>query len=142
MLNEDAYYNKILEDLEERWVYNYYATKLFKQLKQRLKIKGARMEMKWSDEDNNDWFYPVLLGFEYGDNISGTGWPDSIVLDNGLDLNNAMYHQKNYVPEKTCERVPGKMKYGRRMPACSKCGYSLGDKRWNFCPKCGSKICD
>ena len=42
--------------------------------------------------------------------------------------------------ERTCRKVPGRMKYGRRMPACSECGYSLGDKRWFFCPKCGAKV--
>lgn len=43
-------------------------------------------------------------------------------------------------PERTCRKVPGRMKYGRRMPACSECGYSLGDDRWYFCPKCGAKV--
>lgn len=42
--------------------------------------------------------------------------------------------------ERTCRKVPGRMKYGRRMPACSECGYSLGDDRWYFCPKCGAKV--
>lgn len=47
------------------------------------------------------------------------------------------------VEPRSCRKVPGKMKYGRRMPACSECGYSLGDKRWNFCPKCGCEVaCD
>lgn len=43
-------------------------------------------------------------------------------------------------PERTCRKVPGRMKYGRRMPACSECGYSLGDDRWYFCQKCGAKV--
>ena len=46
----------------------------------------------------------------------------------------------SFVPERTCRKVPGRMKYGRRMPACSECGYSLGDDRWYFCPKCGAKV--
>lgn len=45
-----------------------------------------------------------------------------------------------YTPNRTCQRVPGKMKYGTRLPKCSECGYSLGDRRWNFCPQCGCEI--
>lgn len=43
-------------------------------------------------------------------------------------------------PERTCRKVPGRMKYGTRMPKCSECGQSLGDDRWNYCPKCGAKV--
>ena len=48
--------------------------------------------------------------------------------------------RKEDATERTCRKVPGRMKYGRRMPACSECGYSLGDDRWFFCPKCGAKV--
>ena len=41
--------------------------------------------------------------------------------------------------ERTCRKVPGRMKYGTRMPKCSECGQSLGDDRWVYCPKCGAK---
>lgn len=47
-----------------------------------------------------------------------------------------------YFKERTCQKVPGKMKYGTRMPKCSNCDQSLGDRRWNYCPKCGCKIMD
>lgn len=43
-------------------------------------------------------------------------------------------------PERTCRKVPGRMKYGQRRPKCSECGYSLGDPRWFYCPKCGGRI--
>ena len=43
-------------------------------------------------------------------------------------------------PERTCRKVPGRMRYGERKPKCSNCGYSLGDPRWFYCPKCGGKI--
>lgn len=33
-------------------------------------------------------------------------------------------------------------KYGRETPCCEVCGYSLGDMRWNHCPKCGAVIAD
>ena len=33
-----------------------------------------------------------------------------------------------------------KTKYGRETPCCEVCGYSIGDMRWNHCPKCGAII--
>lgn len=35
-----------------------------------------------------------------------------------------------------------KTKYGRETPCCEVCGYSIGDMRWNYCPKCGAVISD
>ncbi len=35
-----------------------------------------------------------------------------------------------------------KTKYGRETPCCEVCGYSIGDMRWNYCPKCGTVITD
>lgn len=35
-----------------------------------------------------------------------------------------------------------KTKYGRKTPCCEVCGYSIGDMRWNYCPKCGAVIAD
>jgi hypothetical protein len=35
-----------------------------------------------------------------------------------------------------------KTKYGRETPCCEVCGYSIGDMRWNHCPKCGAAIVD
>ena len=31
-------------------------------------------------------------------------------------------------------------KYGRETPCCEVCGYSIGDMRWGYCPKCGSEV--
>lgn len=33
-----------------------------------------------------------------------------------------------------------KTKYGRKTPCCEICGYSIGDMRWNYCPKCGAEV--
>lgn len=33
-------------------------------------------------------------------------------------------------------------KYGRETPCCEVCGYSIGDMRWGYCPKCGAVITD
>lgn len=35
-----------------------------------------------------------------------------------------------------------KTKYGRETPCCEVCGYSIGNMRWNYCPKCGAVITD
>lgn len=35
-----------------------------------------------------------------------------------------------------------KTKYGRETPCCEVCGCSIGDMRWNHCPKCGAAIVD
>ena len=42
--------------------------------------------------------------------------------------------------KRTCRKVPGRMKYGRRIPKCSECGYSLGDSRYVYCPNCGARV--
>lgn len=31
-------------------------------------------------------------------------------------------------------------KYGRETPCCEVCGYSIGDMRWGYCPKCGADV--
>ena len=55
-------------------------------------------------------------------------------------LERHMAERWNRRAESTCRKVPGRMKYGRRMPECSECGQSLGDKRWKYCPNCGAKV--
>ena len=31
-------------------------------------------------------------------------------------------------------------KYGRETPCCEVCGYSIGDMRWGYGPKCGAEV--
>lgn len=31
-------------------------------------------------------------------------------------------------------------RYGRETPCCEVCGYSIGDMRWGYCPKCGAEV--
>ena len=52
----------------------------------------------------------------------------------------AAVNRWNLRVERTCRKVPGRMKYGRRMPKCSECGQSLGDERWVYCPSCGARV--
>lgn len=58
----------------------------------------------------------------------------------GVDVTTVDGEKVRYVPKRTCRKVPGRMKYGRRMPKCSECGQSLGDERWVYCPNCGARI--
>lgn len=58
----------------------------------------------------------------------------------GVDVTTVDGEKVRYVPERTCRKVPGRMKYGRRMPKCSECGQSLGDERWVYCPNCGARV--
>lgn len=61
------------------------------------------------------------------------------------------YHEMNDVFERIADLIDRptttrhgrfKTKYGRKTPCCEVCGYSIGDMRWNFCPKCGAAIAD
>lgn len=73
-------------------------------------------------------YYPISNLF------AATGTADELILfDRLADLIEPE-------PERTCRKVPGRMRYGERKPKCSECGYSLGDPRWFYCPKCGGRI--
>lgn len=61
------------------------------------------------------------------------------------------YHEMNDVFERIADLIDRptttrhgrfKTKYGRETPCCEVCGYSIGDMRWNHCPKCGAAITD
>lgn len=72
--------------------------------------------------------------------IDDIGMPKECILVNEV---NPYLPEKVYMfPRRICKKVPGKTHYGERRPKCSECGYGLGDSRWLFCPKCGSKIVD
>lgn len=75
--------------------------------------------------DSNPYWY--VMKCAYGD----------VEIHNDNELLNRL---ADLIEPKTCRKIPGRMKYGRRMPACSECGYSLGDPRWFYCPKCGGRI--
>ena len=55
-------------------------------------------------------------------------------------LERHMAERWNRRAERACRKVPGRMKYGRRVPKCSECGQSLGDERWAYCPHCGARV--
>ena len=65
---------------------------------------------------------------------------DSCGAHVGSDTRHKARAKWNRRAERTCRKVPGRMKYGRRMPKCSECGQSLGDERWVYCPSCGARV--
>lgn len=69
-----------------------------------------------------------------GSNWQDGEWPERVAVSH------VGGSERQYVPERVSRKVPGRMKYGRRMPMCSECGYSLGDVRWKHCPGCGGKV--
>ena len=69
------------------------------------------------------------------------------VFDDEGDLNDMFSLQKALAdliepePYRTTTRNGKfKKKYGNRVPLCECCGYSIGDKRYNYCPNCGAKV--
>lgn len=42
----------------------------------------------------------------------------------------------------TTRHAKYRTKYGRNVPLCECCGYSIGDMRWHFCPNCGAEVVD
>lgn len=61
-------------------------------------------------------------------------WPKTVRVHRAGDF-------RDYLPVQTTTRSGKfKTKYGRKVPLCECCGYSIGDSRYNFCPKCGAKI--
>lgn len=61
--------------------------------------------------------------------------------DMGMSVYKAFYKMADLVDRPTTTRH-GKFrtKYGSKTPCCEVCGYSIGDMRWNYCPKCGAVI--
>lgn len=45
-----------------------------------------------------DSIFAGVVGFEFTGQIDGSGWPDAVVLDNGLDVFDKRYEQRRYVP--------------------------------------------
>lgn len=61
--------------------------------------------------------------------------------DMGMGVYKAFYKMADIIDCPTTTRH-GKFrtKYGSKTPCCEVCGYSIGDARWNYCPKCGAVI--
>lgn len=69
--------------------------------------------------------------------------PDVIDPEYELRWDQMMLHLADLIDRPTTTRHGKfKTKYGRETPCCEVCGYSIGDMRWNYCPKCGAVITD
>lgn len=72
---------------------------------------------------------------------------ESVFYDNALEV--ALY---GVSPQQAIDATLGRgtttrtgkhrTKYGRRIPVCERCGYGIGDMRWNYCPSCGAEVVD
>ena len=79
-------------------------------------------------DDYSRTFYP----FDATDGMGGVEWNE---------IERVKIEDISFVRERTTTRSGKfKTKYGAKVPLCELCGYSIGDKRWNFCPKCGAKV--
>lgn len=70
------------------------------------------------------------LGLYRGENIEGFDTYGVMHLADLIDRPTTTRHGKF------------KTKYGSKTPCCEVCGYSIGDMRWSYCPKCGAVIDD
>lgn len=85
--------------------------------------------MRLHNSDTFEAFYTRLNGVLFGDD--GFDRPDGDVFKRLADL----------IDRPTTTRYGKfKTKYGSKTPCCEVCGYSIGDMRWNYCPKCGAVI--
>ena len=96
-------------------------------------------------------FKADLVAFSYAHGISGRGWPDAVILDNGGDVRTSFYEQKSYVPQRTClmDSVGHDAEHGRgeRRFRCRACGHAFLYRDEDgaraapaFCPASGSQL--
>lgn len=96
-------------------------------------------------------FKADLVAFSYAHGLSGRGWPDAVILDNGGDARTAFYEQKSYVPQSTClmdsEGLDGGRGSEERRFRCRACGHAFLYRDENggrgapaFCPECGAQV--
>ena len=96
-------------------------------------------------------FKADLVAFSYAHGLSGRGWPDAVILDNGGDVRTAFYEQKYYVPQSTClmdsEGLDGGRGSGERRFRCRACGHAFLYRDEDgvraapaFCPECGAQV--
>lgn len=86
--------------------------------------------------------WDICTDFEYciGD-ICDAVFDDDGDLNDMFRLQSALADLIEPEPERTTTRHGKfKTKYGNKVPLCECCGYSIGDKRYNFCPQCGARV--
>lgn len=73
------------------------------------------------------------------------GWLDAMVMNAVTDVlcdGGKIGETVADLIDRPTTRCHGKLKtkHGRETPCCEVCGYSIGDARWNYCPKCGAEV--
>lgn len=105
--------------------------------------KRLRRELDYMRE-RRAWYRSNVDAVECGNtayrNIAASAIPYGNI---GSDYIGVVEHLADLIDRPTTTRH-GKFrtKYGRETPCCEVCGYSIGDMRWGFCPKCGAVIAD
>ena len=105
--------------------------------------KRLRRELDYMRE-RRAWYRSNVDAVECGNtayrNIAASAIPYGNI---GSDYIGVVEHLADLIDCPTTTRH-GKFrtKYGRKTPCCEVCGYSIGDMRWSFCPKCGAVITD
>ena len=105
--------------------------------------KRLRRELDYMRE-RRAWYRSNVDAVECGNtayrNIAASAIPYGNI---GSDYIGVVEHLADLIDRPTTTRH-GKFrtKYGRQTPCCEICGYSIGDMRWGYCPKCGAVITD
>lgn len=105
--------------------------------------KRLRRELDYMRE-RRAWYRSNVDAVECGNtayrNIAASAIPYGNI---GSDYIGVVEHLADLIDRPTTTRH-GKFrtKYGRETPCCEVCGYSIGDMRWGYCPKCGAVITD
>lgn len=105
---------------------------------------AARLRNELQYMKKRSWWYEGAMVEEGGNaafrNIAGAVKPGSNFNDEYIET---VERLADLIDRPTTTRH-GKFrtKYGRETPCCEVCGYSIGDMRWNHCPKCGAVIAD
>lgn len=96
------------------------------------KLREACDEIERTGNGLTVWELTYILGIRDDD----SGMIESLNLDDAR-------HLADLIDRPTTTRHGKfKTKYGSETPCCEVCGYSIGDMRWNYCPKCGVMITD
>lgn len=101
------------------------------------KLRNLKPEYAYESFFASNYLFQTM-GFEY--------WTET-AYDNGIEdsglTKTGLYKLADMIDRPTTTRHGKfKTKYGRQTPCCEVCGYSIGDMRWNHCPKCGAVITD
>lgn len=97
---------------------------------QRRKVAAELRELAANRHYVDEFIAADTVGFYRGDAVEGFDSDSLLEVADLIDRPTTTRHGKF------------KTKYGRETPCCEVCGYSIGDMRWNHCPKCGAAIVD